>query len=76
MNTVYHLIDMESSNVAGSYQSVEAALDDLCEAVREHGIQAAEGYGLLKIEGERQSAYAQPEELVDLVQKHMHALNR
>jgi hypothetical protein len=76
MNKIYHLIDMQSSNVEGSYDSVEAALDDLSEAVRQHGIEAAEGYGLLLIEGEKQTAYAQPEELVKLVEKHMHAISR
>jgi hypothetical protein len=67
---------MESSNVAGSYRTVEAALDDLGAAVREHRLEAAEGYGLLKIEGEKQTAYAQAEELLTIVLERMHAASR
>ena len=72
----YELVDLESGNVAGSWESVDSALDDLSNAVREYGIEAAEGYILLLIDGEEQSAFAQPEELIDIVQKHMHAINR
>jgi hypothetical protein len=68
---LYHLVDLKSSNVAGSYHSVDAALDDLTNAIQKHGIEAAEGYIPLLIEGEDQSVYAQPEELIDLAKDHM-----
>jgi hypothetical protein len=74
MARFYELLDLQSSNVVGTYDSVDAVLDDMSNAVREHGMEAVEGYILLLIDGEEQSAFAQPEELVDLVQKHMHAL--
>jgi hypothetical protein len=75
MKTSYHLICLRSSNVVGSYDSVEAVLDNMSDAALQHGIAAIEEYGLLMIEGKVQKAVAQDEELAKLIVDHMNSLS-
>jgi hypothetical protein len=56
-DSLFHLVDVESSNVVGSYRSIDGVIDNMCDAVQDYGIEAAEGYVVILIKGEEQSAF-------------------
>jgi hypothetical protein len=72
-DSLFHLVDVESSNVVGSYRNIDGVIDNMCDAVQEYGIGAAEGYVVILIEGEEQSAFLQPDDLVNLVKQRMYS---
>jgi hypothetical protein len=76
MDKFYQLWDWTSGNVAGEWDTVEEALDDIARAYDKAGMEMTDDYGLLMFNGDEESIYAQGQELVDLVKTHKHAMSR
>jgi hypothetical protein len=74
LKTSYELWCLSSANWAGNCDSLEEVLDSFAETAKEFCPNEAEDYGLIKYVVGKEVDHFQPEELVDLVAKHIQSL--
>jgi hypothetical protein len=76
MDKYFQLWDFTSGNLVGEWPTVEEVLDALARAYEKAGMELTDDYGLLRVDGEDESVYAEGQELVDLVNSRKHAMSR
>lgn len=65
--TFYEVVDIDSGNVLGDFDTREEVIDALCIVAKRDGLDAIAHCSLMRIDGDRQSVLAMREELQNTV---------
>jgi hypothetical protein len=72
----FQLWNFTSGNLVGEWATADEVLEALGRAYEKAGMELTDDYGLLKVDGEDESVYAEGQELIDLVKSHKHSVSR